>query len=808
MEILAPAGSPELLYAAVEAGADAVYLGGKLFSARRFAGNFTNEEMEEAVHFCHARNVAVYVTLNTLIADQEMKDAVPYLRFLDSIGIDGLLVQDLGIARLAREIVPHLPLHASTQMTVSNLAGVKFLESLNFRRVVLSRELSLEEIEYIANNCDVEIEIFVHGALCVCYSGQCLMSSFIGGRSGNRGACAQPCRMPYDLTNASGTPFPSDKGKYLISLKDMSGLEDIERLAHSRVASLKIEGRMKSPEYVYDVISSYRTALDMVEEGKKPDLESLKKRLERRFYRGFTVAYYHDRPGADMMTGIIPGNRGVEAGRVLSAKHHSFTFKDTYGIGREEILGISYIGKNKSMIFVPEKDISRDKGNRYSCLAETQPEENSMVYWQIKEDKYHISPAHSQRKRVVDFAVYAMPDAPLQLLMTDRDNHMVSLESPTLCQKALKRVTTREEAEKQLGRLGDTPFALGTVHLENDGCMIPRSVLNELRQQATAELTAILEKEFVQKTHNFKDYPVQLPDVPQAHFSMKPQISVRAETVEQVEEALRAGAGEIVFGGESYHHRAILLSDYEKAVELAHNAQAKIIFAAPRLLREKHTERYLKQLKQLKQLTALRPDAMEISFLGQMDWVDEYMKGIPLVGGASLNIFNTEALRTVEKLGFSGQSLSPELTISQIHRIAQESRIPVSATVYGRSEMMVSEYCAIEAVLTNGEKKNCPGVCMKDSYFLKDKEGHMFPLKTDEYCHMHILNSHILDMRPYVHKLVHAGLNRLCVDVRAGDEPAYSLVKSFVDILSGRKEAPSAESSGEITRGHFLRGVL
>lgn len=802
MEILAPAGSPELLYAAVEAGADAVYLGGKLFSARRFAGNFTNEEMEEAVHFCHARNVAVYVTLNTLIADQEMKDAVPYLRFLDSIAIDGLLVQDLGVARLAHEIVPNLPLHASTQMTVSNLAGVKFLESLNFRRVVLSRELSLEEIEYISSHCHVEIEIFVHGALCVCYSGQCLMSSFIGGRSGNRGACAQPCRMPYNLTNASGEPFPSQNGKYLISLKDMSGLEDIERLAHSRVASLKIEGRMKSPEYVYDVVSSYRTALDMVEEGKKPDLGSLKKRLERRFYRGFTAAYYHDRPGADMMTGIIPGNRGVEASRVLSAKHHSFTFKDTYGIGREEILGISYIGKNKSIIFVPEKDISRDKGNRYSCLAETQPEENSMVYWQIKEDKYHISPAHSQRKRVVDFAVYAMPDAPLQLLMTDRDNHMVSLESPAFCQKALKRVTTREEAEKQLGRLGDTPFALGTVHLENDGCMIPRSVLNELRQQATAELTTILEKEFVQKTHSFKDHPVHLPDVPQAHFSMKPQISVRAETVEQVEEALRAGAGEIVFGGESYHHRAIPLSDYEKAVELAHNAQAKIIFAAPRLLREKHTERYLKQL------TALRPDAMEISFLGQMDWVDEYMKGIPLVGGASLNIFNTEALRTVEKLGFSGQALSPELTISQIHRIAQEARIPVSATVYGRSEMMVSEYCAIEAVLTNGEKKKCPGVCMKDSYFLKDKEGHMFPLKTDEYCHMHILNSRILDMRPYVHKLVHAGLNRLCVDVRAGDEPAYSLVKSFVDILSGRKEAPSAESSGEITRGHFLRGVL
>ena len=326
MEILAPAGSPELLYAAIAAGADAVYLGGEFFSARKFAGNFDNLQMKEAVHLCHSRGIAVYVTLNTLISDNEIDKVKEYLRFLDSIYIDGLLIQDLGIAYLANKITPNIPLHASTQMTVSNLAGVQFLESLNFKRVVLSRELSLDEIEYIANNCRAEIEIFVHGALCVSYSGQCLMSSFIGGRSGNRGACAQPCRMPYHLTDDMGRPIKKESGRYIISLKDMSGIQDIERIKKSKVVSLKIEGRMKSPEYVYDVVSSYRKALDQDCCTGMEETSQLQKKLEKRFYRGFTSAYYHDDIGADMMTSIIPGNRGIMAGTIEKNNQYSFFF--------------------------------------------------------------------------------------------------------------------------------------------------------------------------------------------------------------------------------------------------------------------------------------------------------------------------------------------------------------------------------------------------------------------------------------------------------------------------------------------------
>ena len=243
MELLAPAGSKEQLIAALEAGADAIYMGGKLFSARKYAANFTEEEMIDAVKMCHVLGVPVYITLNTLIADSEWDALREYLKFLDSLRIDGLLVQDIGVAREVRELAPDIPLHASTQMTVSNLDGVNFLKNLNFKRAV-SRELSLKEIRQIASQTDMEIEVFVHGALCVCYSGQCLMSSFIGGRSGNRGACAQPCRLPYDLVNAKGHVFSEDCGPYLLSLKDMTGAP---RVAGGRRGVFEDRGQNEKP---------------------------------------------------------------------------------------------------------------------------------------------------------------------------------------------------------------------------------------------------------------------------------------------------------------------------------------------------------------------------------------------------------------------------------------------------------------------------------------------------------------------------------------------------------------------------------
>ena len=245
MELLAPAGTMENFMAALESGADAIYLGGKVFNARAHASNFGIDELREAVRLAHILDVSVYVTVNILIGDTELKDLEQYIKDLDSIGVDAIIVQDLAVAEIAKRVAPNIHLHGSTQMTAATLDAVRFYESLGFTRVVLARELSLKEIQHICKHCKAEIEVFVHGALCVCYSGQCLMSSFIGGRSGNRGACAQPCRLPYELLDSKGESVLPKHEAYLLSPKDLNYSEHMNELVAAGVTSFKVEGRMK-----------------------------------------------------------------------------------------------------------------------------------------------------------------------------------------------------------------------------------------------------------------------------------------------------------------------------------------------------------------------------------------------------------------------------------------------------------------------------------------------------------------------------------------------------------------------------------
>ncbi len=320
VELLAPAGSKEALTAAVEAGANAVYLAGSQFGARAYASNFDADGLREAVRYAHLRGTAIHVTVNTIVDEEELPALAEYLRFLYEIGADAVLVQDLGVAKLAGELVPALPLHASTQMTVHNLEGVRALEELGFSRVVLSRELSLKEIRYICAHAKAEIETFMHGALCVCYSGQCLMSSLIGGRSGNRGRCAQPCRLPYALVDEGGRNLLDGKaGEYLLSPRDMNTIDVLPELISAGVRSLKIEGRMKRPEYVATVVDTYRQAIDRYERhGSYRVTEEQHRRLAQIFNRDFTTAYLEGTPGKDMMSDRRPNNRGLLIGRVTA----------------------------------------------------------------------------------------------------------------------------------------------------------------------------------------------------------------------------------------------------------------------------------------------------------------------------------------------------------------------------------------------------------------------------------------------------------------------------------------------------------
>ncbi|MBQ7097247.1 MAG: U32 family peptidase [Clostridia bacterium] len=298
IELLAPAGNFDCLVAAVQSGADAVYFAGKKFGARNFADNFDSDELEKAVDYCHLRNTSVYVTVNTLVTDPEIEELKEYLCFLARIGVDAVIVQDLGVAEIVRTVVPELPIHASTQMTIHNLSGVNFLKKYNIRRVVLSRELSLDDIRNISANSDVELEVFAHGALCMCYSGQCLLSSIIGGRSGNRGKCAQPCRLPYSVNKAKDKSF-------IMSLRDLCGLEHINDFCNAGVASLKIEGRMKGPAYVAAVVGIYRKYIDNPHSVSKKDFEILDAIFNR---GGLTDGYLTGKIGKEMFALQKPDN--------------------------------------------------------------------------------------------------------------------------------------------------------------------------------------------------------------------------------------------------------------------------------------------------------------------------------------------------------------------------------------------------------------------------------------------------------------------------------------------------------------------
>ena len=337
LELLAPAGNLDAVIAAVQNGADAVYMGfGDGFNARRSADNFTRESFAKAVRYCHIRGCKVYVTLNTLVGDREMDAAAALAQQASDAGADAILVQDLGLARVLRAALPDIPLHASTQMSIHNLAGVEAAAEMGITRAVLARELSLEQIRFISQHASIETEVFVHGALCFCYSGQCYMSALIGRRSGNRGACAQPCRMQYSMGGRMD--------EYPLSLRDNCLADYLQQLEDAGVACVKIEGRMKNPDYVFNVVRVWRRALDMLCDGAWDPgaVEELERELGRSFNRGFTDAYLRGRSGGELMSFERAINQGVRVGRLVAVGHEEVTVELDAAVAAGDTLEIRF----------------------------------------------------------------------------------------------------------------------------------------------------------------------------------------------------------------------------------------------------------------------------------------------------------------------------------------------------------------------------------------------------------------------------------------------------------------------------------
>lgn len=808
MELLAPAGTMENFMAALESGADAIYLGGKVFNARAHAANFGIDELREAVRLAHILEVSVYVTVNILIGDTELKDLKQYIKDLDSIGVDAIIVQDLAVAEIAKRVAPNIHLHGSTQMTAATLDAVRFYESLGFTRVVLARELSLKEIQHICKHCKAEIEVFVHGALCVCYSGQCLMSSFIGGRSGNRGACAQPCRLPYELLDSKGESVLPKHEAYLLSPKDLNYSEHMNELVAAGVTSFKVEGRMKKVSYVRQVIGTYREILD-----EASIHENQRKALASGFNRGFSTAYLEDMVGRQMMTVVAPNHQGKPIGESYTKKGEVY-LSLTEPIEQGSLVKI--LQSNGSVTYYTVDD-------EWTCVSDTlykgRPAEGLAVgqLYLASTPKNTKTRGLQEFTRKYDMSVYLSVGSNGETNYTELTAILDSGLSVTVTNEyvpaiANKVPTSLEKVTEQLGRLGNTLFRLSYVDIPDGPYMWPASVLNALRRDAVTALETALITHHVESWQALQvtgDVDYDFKAQHELSYDTCPMISARVDEIEGVKAAISGGAQKIVFGGDRLSRTPYALSIYDEVARLCAQSDVICTFATPRVVKDDEVEAYKHTLEAIVQA---HPDSISIHVTQALLWLRELGYTGAIEADTGLNIFNTPTLHFWEQLHISCVNPSQELTLKQITELAKHSHVPIETMVHGYTEMMISEYCAIASFVGTGSKVNCPMPCVKESYSLKDRKGEIFPIRTDPYCRMHIMNSHEMDMRAYVPMLLQKGISILRVDGRHM-KPSYvkDIVSQYVGIATGTMEAPpkKIDSQGEsITRGHYFRGIL
>lgn len=829
MELLAPAGDWEAFQAALAAGADAIYLGGKLFNARQSAANFDLEQLKKAADLLHLHGKKLYVTVNTLINDDEMNAALDYLAELYRLSVDAVIVQDIGLIAAAREAFPELELHASTQMTVHNTEGALRLKKAGIKRVVLARELTAAEVGAIARNSGMEIEVFVHGALCVSYSGQCLMSSMIGGRSGNRGRCAQPCRMEYQLLRG-GEEIPSE-GNYLLSPKDLSLISMLPQLSEAGVHSLKIEGRMKRPEYVYNVTKVYREALDALSadpEAYRLDPAWLS-RLEETFNRSFTTGYFGNNRNKALMSFTRPNNRGIYLGRVKQVDSAGVTLRLETELqqGDEIEIWVSRGGRATAAInhmFVNGKPVNTASAGtlvRFPVSGKAYPGDRVFKVYssQVAEvTRKALDPDNPALKIPCWMHATGKTGEPLVLNCRDDQGHQVTVHSELPLQAARNRPLTDEVLKEQFGRLGTTAFYLADLQCELEGqVMLPLSALNQLRREAIDRLTesrliAYSRKGIAPVQTDRSTVAETVPAEVHGHHH-QPQLSVWAADLDGVYEAALAGAELIYAGGDELTGFKWDQAAFSRAVAMAHEVGARLVVGLPRINREEHRllwERYPGYAMMAK------ADGVSVSDLGSWELVHS-QTDLPIYLNYTLNFFNHWSFNFMRSERIRQITVSPELTLTQIAELTKGAPVPLECLIHGPIELMVSEYCPIGA---HGPQSGpCNRDCRKQSFALRDRMQLDFPVVTDQFCRMHLLNSKDLCLYGELERLVKFPLTlRLELKTYTPHQTAavvnayrYALNqwiagKKIADV-EGMMEQFKRLSGRGITKGHFFRGV-
>ena len=799
VELLAPVGSFEALKAAVQNGANAVYLGGKDFGARASANNFDRDELKEAVKYAHIRGVQVFVTTNTLRKENEIEDFLEYAKFLYDIDVDAIILQDIGMARLIKRELPDFELHASTQMVAHSLEDVKYLESVGFDRVVLAREVTVEEIKYICDNCKADIEVFVHGALCVCYSGQCLMSSMIGNRSGNRGRCAQPCRQRYELIDVYTGEVVNSNGDYLLSPRDLNAIEEIDKVIDAGVHSLKIEGRMKRPEYVATVIDGYRKTIDEYLATNKLNVsDETINDLYTIFNRKFTKGLLLGDVGKDMMNSQLPNNQGLYVGTVVDynkkAKRLKIKLANTLKKGDGINLGGGTIGRiikngNIETIGYKGETIELDfvgEARKGQIVFKTSDSElMDRVQATFTQDKEFV-------KNIIDAKITIKLGQKPILTLKDRHSNEATIEGDKIVEEAMKVALSKEKVETQLRKLGNTPYELDLLEIElDDNVSLPISLLNQMRR----DCIELLDKERVSiKNRKYKNKIVKYKPV-LYNRNKQQEISVKVKNLEQLESALECGVDRIYYED---------TNTIDKGMSLAMKYNKTVIYSAPRIIRNK-------EYNHLAKANNAGVESVQVGNYGSID----YFKDKKLNIDYYLNAFNSETINYYKEIGADTLCISQELNINEIKETIKYTDINIESVVYGYTPLMITEYCPMGVIVRDCKKDKRVAKCKESIYALRNSKGDEFRVSQDIFCRSTIYNSNVTCMLDNLYELHEIGINVLRLDFTLEDkETVKEVIEAYQEVLSndyklGTKATKLYNKLDEkgTTAGHYYKGV-
>lgn len=791
-ELLAPAGSPDALKAAVANGADAVYLGVDAFNARRNAENFALDTLPEACRFAHLSGVRVYLTMNVLILPHEMDEALTTIDRAWAAGVDGVIIQDLGLLETVAATMPHVRIHASTQMGAHDSETIRAIAAAGASRVTLAREMSLEEIETVSR-LDVEIESFAHGALCMSYSGQCLMSSLIGRRSANRGMCAQPCRLPWELVDRKDVAM-NVPGEHLLSPKDLSSIDLLPRLVATGVSAIKIEGRMKSPEYVAVVVAAYRAALDRAVD--EPDSYAVaddeQQALSEAFSRGFSPAYLVGERGNDMMGYTRPNNRGVQVARVASLKQGVVTLAvekdlssdDTVefwtGRGRfAQKVGALWMGDSRveaapagSKVRIEvEKPIS--PGDRVFRVRNSELSARAEATWR----------GSHGRVRPLEATVEMRIGERLRITLVDEAGVSGTAFGPVVEAARTKPVVTDDVIE-HVGRLGGTPYVVSRWDVVMDeGVGIGYSTLHKVRREAVEELEAAVLAPWDAR-REVHVAPVARERT--ARVAAAISISMLVDSIEAARRCIAAGADEVA--------APIDVLQTEDDLGLP------IVPVLPRICHDREFRRAMSFVREG------RP--VFVSTLGQLDAA--VAAGATVTADWPLNLTNPETAAALARRGAVRAWLSPELSGRQIAEVCASSDLPLGLTVSGIQEVMVTEHCVLMSL--GPCDRACARCDRRDrQYSLRDRKSYRFPVKTDLTGRTHVFNSVPLDLASALPEVVAAGVSSIRIDATMlkPHQAVEALERFRVAVTAAQSgvEPRLRDLEGPVTAGHFYRGV-